>query len=217
MKHIKKRREPREFVAWKQQANDEWTPTYDNLSGKPRESLLKSLLGEQGYICCYCTRQVSESACHIEHFRPQQRYPELALEYNNLIASCQGDHDRTPPLHCGHHKGNRPARGSNDESLLISPLEADCERHFQYTGAGEILPADDYSCDPAELTISLLNLNEGLLQRQRKRAFDAVLGAIDISDFDAVEQEISIQSKRDARGWFGPFCAAIIYLLKWYQ
>jgi uncharacterized protein (TIGR02646 family) len=214
VKRIKKRREPPALVAWKQQANDDWTPTYAELAEPPRDALVPALLDEQGCICCYCMRRISAADSHVEHFRPQGQYPELALTYSNLHASCQGEYDRSPPVHCGHHKANLPLRGSDDEAALIAPTDRNCENRFRYTGAGEIHPIEEAD-DGAARTIAILNLGDANLNRQRKRAFDAALQFIDITSFEDVEAEISMHKTRSADGRFTPFCIGIIYLLKW--
>lgn len=218
MKHIRKSREPNEFAAWKQTAIPGTAQRYQDLAGKPRESLVKSLLSEQGDLCCYCMRRISAADSHVEHFRPQTHYPKRDLEYSNLLASCSGEHDDSPPLHCGHAKGNRPAPGTEDEHLLLSPLSPDCERFFRYTLEGEVLPTDEDDRESsAERTISILKLDEPNLQAQRKRALTAVINLLKAATFDEIEDEIALYGKRSRTKQFAPFCAAIIYILKWYR
>ena len=106
MKHIVKNQEPQEFIDWKNNANENWQPTYDNLQNPKKRILYHSLLEEQGYICCYCERELKENDYHIEHFRPKDRtlFPELQLDYSNLLCSCQRNNQRKTPLHCGNSK-----------------------------------------------------------------------------------------------------------------
>jgi uncharacterized protein (TIGR02646 family) len=128
MKHIIKQSEPIEFSEWKQQANDDWQPTYDNLSGDVKKSVKASLMEEQGYICCYCERRLEINDSHIEHFQPQHDPVVDALDYSNIICSCQDRLKKGEPRHCGNLKGDW-----FDRTLLISPLEPSCEERFHFT------------------------------------------------------------------------------------
>ena len=91
MKHIVKQSEPESFINWKNKANDVWKPTYANIDRQERIDLFESLKQEQCYICCYCERELRENDCHIEHFKPKDKtkFPELQIEYDNLLCSCQ--------------------------------------------------------------------------------------------------------------------------------
>jgi uncharacterized protein (TIGR02646 family) len=216
VKHIRKEKEPRAFTDWKNLGNEEWQPTYTALSDQPKSELHDALLREQGYICCYCQRGVTKDDSHIEHFRSQRHYPEQELDYTNLHASCQGIHDKSAPLHCGHAKGQNPAPNTDDEGLIISPLDRYCEGYFRFSGVGEILPSDEPDRKERALrTIAILQLDNSRLTAQRRKAFDAVLSLIDGADFDIIEAEIKNYQKRNAERRFEPFCAAIVYLLKW--
>lgn len=140
MKYIVKQGEPESFTVWKSKANEDWKPSYGNIDKQERIDLFDSLVKEQGYICCYCERELKEGDCHIEHFKPKDKnkFPELELEYNNLFCSCQVNLKKGEPLHCGNSKGNW-----FDMNLLISPLDLNCESKFKYTHDGQILPVDE--------------------------------------------------------------------------
>lgn len=81
MKHVTKGTPPAEFEAWRSQANEDWKPTYDELQNPQKRNLHQALLDEQGSVCCYCGRSVGFEDSHIEHFKPQERYGALQLEY----------------------------------------------------------------------------------------------------------------------------------------
>lgn len=178
MKYIvKKKDEPESFTIWKNKANDDWKPTYGNIDKQERIDLFKSLKDEQGYICCYCERELNEEDCHIEHFRPKDKtkFPELQLEYVNLHCSCQVNTEKGEPLHCGNSKGNW-----FDERLLISPLDPDCESKFKFTFDGQILPFDEED-EVAKTTIDKLQLNIDKLKDLRKNVIDALFEDDDVS------------------------------------
>ena len=85
MRYIKKQQTPQKFSDWKAQANEAWQPFWNskatNFQKPEKESVHKSLLKEQGYICCYCQRRIDLKNSHIEHFKPKDYYPKLSLEY----------------------------------------------------------------------------------------------------------------------------------------
>lgn len=155
MKLVQKQKAPESFEQWKAQANDDWQPTYADLQNPEKAQLQEALLSEQGWVCCYCGRSIERANSHIEHFQPQEHYPDRALRYNNLYASCIRETSPGTPLHCGHGKGN-----NFDEARAISPTDLDCERQFRYTLDGQILPENEkaaYMRDLLKLDIEFLN------------------------------------------------------------
>lgn len=84
MKSIIKQDEPQEFINWKAMANDDWKPVYDDMGSAIKNVLKQSLMAEQGYICCYCERRLTDDDSHIEHLRPQSEFDEHSLDYANL-------------------------------------------------------------------------------------------------------------------------------------
>ncbi|XZF61302.1 MAG: retron system putative HNH endonuclease [Gloeotrichia echinulata DVL01] len=88
MKYIQKSEEPESFTAWKKLANDDWNPSWEDLRKPQKTYVHNSLLQEQGFICCYCGRHINHENSHIEHLQPRTTYPQLALDYTNLLASC---------------------------------------------------------------------------------------------------------------------------------
>ncbi len=177
MKHIVKQAEPESFIVWKDNANDDWKPSYSKLQNPEKEAVFKSLLSEQGYICCYCERELTNEDYHIEHFKPKDKtkFPELELVYNNLLCSCQVNTQKGEPLHCGNSKGNW-----FDENLLISPLDPSCERKFKYTHDGQILPFDEND-EATKTTIEKLQLNIDKLKNLRKSVIDVLFEDEDLS------------------------------------
>jgi uncharacterized protein (TIGR02646 family) len=137
MKHILKQAEPAAFREWKDLANDDWKPTFFDLSGSVKQSLKAALIAEQGFICCYCERRLIDADSHIEHFEPQHRPEVDPLEYGNLLCSCQNQLKKGEPRHCGNRKGDW-----FDPELLVSPLDLDCEARFSFSGDGRMKPAD---------------------------------------------------------------------------
>lgn len=170
MKRVFKGTEPASFTEWKNSANAEWSPTYPTLQNPQKRELHNSLLLEQGFFCCYCGRETDADSSHIEHFKPQEHYEELALEYQNLHASCLRETKPGNPLHCSHRKGNW-----FDEAHYISPMDAQCEQRFRYLRTGEIQPTDSDDL-PATKMIEVLALDIAYLNHRRqniiRRLFD---------------------------------------------
>jgi len=88
MRKILKAVEPESVTQWKAQANDDWQPSYATLQNPQKRDLHLSLLNEQGHLCCYCGRRIGPEDSHVEHFRPQELFQTLELDYENLHASC---------------------------------------------------------------------------------------------------------------------------------
>lgn len=169
MKCVKKLAEPEVFVGWKGKISEEWEPSYETLQNPEKQALHQALLIEQAHVCCYCGRTISLQDSHIEHFRPQNTYANLALAYENLHASCIRETATGSPLHCGHAKGR-----CFDEGCIISPLDEDCERRFIYSSQdGAIYPAHRSDAS-AKYMVDLLKLNVRFLSNRRSEVLKMV-------------------------------------------
>lgn len=136
MKQINKNKPPKHFVEF---CNKPFA-IYDG-SEFPKEELRKSLLEEQGYICCYCMKRIPELTfpyMKVEHFKCQEDFRELKITYTNLFGACNGN-ERQPKIKqtCDTKKGN--------ELLSINLLTnaPNCETLFKYNAEGEISSVDD--------------------------------------------------------------------------
>lgn len=166
MRRVFKGTEPESLIEWKALANEDWQPTYDELRHPQKAELHQALLREQMSCCCYCGIAIDANDSHIEHYRPQEKYEGLALDYQNLHASCRRALQKQPevPLHCGHNKANE-----FDESTFISPLDADCEQRFRFLLNGEIQSStkEDHA---AMNMVDVLALNIAHLNNRRQQA-----------------------------------------------
>jgi len=162
MKRVRKGSSPVLFENWKALANPDWTPSFENLQKPEKPTLHKALLSEQGWVCCYCGRSISQQDSHIEHFRPQENFPHLALTFDNLHASCIRETEPGTPLHCGHAKEN-----DFDVALHISPLDPDCEKRFLYNYEGQIMAADAAD-EQAKYMVRLLHIDVPFLNNRRE-------------------------------------------------
>jgi uncharacterized protein (TIGR02646 family) len=180
MKKTIKAVEPETIRLWKAQANEHWQPSYPTLQNPQKRELHLSLLREQGYLCCYCGRRISQEDSHIEHFKPQELFEDLDLSYDNLHASCIRETKPGTPLHCGHHKGNW-----FDEALHISPLSDGCEERFRYLLSGEI-QANQETDFSARKMIEILALDISYLKNRRE---ESITRMFDDSFIDTVSDE----------------------------
>lgn len=180
MKRIMKGREPCEFSKWKRRDKmaKRGRPRWNRVNKKVRKKIHKSLVCEQGFICCYCEARISRADSHVEHFRPQTKFPDLQLEYDNLHCSCQRESLRGEPRHCGHGKASW-----FDEDCLISPLTRGCEERFKFTANGEILP-HQHDDEGAKTTIQRLGLDLPKLRALRAAAID---GLYDLSEGEILQ------------------------------
>ncbi len=199
MKHITKGAEPRELVEFKAAENSDWKPSYDNLTNEAKTALKASLMREQGWICCYCERRLVDNDSHIEHLRPQSKYPADQLNYDNLLCSCQEGLKRREPRHCGTAKDEW-----FDEMLMVSPLNPICESKFRFTADGAIYPrTDDDSA--AQETVTRLQLDIPKLRDLRAAAIDALI--------DLTQAEVQTCLQRNHTGMFPEFFVAIRQVL----
>jgi uncharacterized protein (TIGR02646 family) len=219
MRHIKKNEEPIEIIDWKNQANEDWKPDWGYFRGHPKIETHKALLREQGFICCYCGRRISRESSHIEHFKPRKHFPQDALNYFNLLASCPGYPEdekdnstlKSSQEYCGQKKGDW-----FDVDLTVSPLIENCTNFFRYAASGEILPTEISSMrSAAQETIQRLGLNHTKLERARRTAIARLLQWVE--ELSDEELEMLIQSydqPEPTTGELVPYCSAIIYQLK---
>lgn len=195
--------------------------TFDDLPKKP---LRTALLKEQGFICAYCMKRISNtSKTRIEHFAPRTK--ENSKNYMNLIAACDGNElskkDKSDTrtslekkmVHCDVLKKNT--------SISISPLKKSCEQLVLFDIAGIVYSNDETT--EKELN-DILGLNHPSLVRERIYVLDELKNIISIEAKKNADNKIrksQLQSlikqwaKRNKNSKFIPFCrVAINYLEK---
>ena len=213
MKFIKKSKEPQLFSDWKAQTNENWQPSWENFQAPQKREVHDALLQEQGYICCYCGMRISRNNSHIEHLQPRTIAPNLALEYPNLLASCQGENETPIPAHCGHKKGNW-----YKSHLMVSPLAANCQNSFRYTDDGQIVATDNPAQQKAaETTIERLGLNIDKLRSLREKAIEPIFEGLDELTDEDKQTLIQGFEEPNAQGQYEEFWAAIAYFFNAYS
>ena len=110
MVHIIKQSAPKTLIQYKNSGNT----AYNDFPEK--DDIRKNLVQEQNELCAYCMSKISaESAkMKIEHFKCQSCFPELELEYSNMLGCCLGQSGKP-------HKQQTCDTYKGDLSLSLNP------------------------------------------------------------------------------------------------
>ena len=188
---------------------------WDELDGGDRNRIRDALMQDFGTICAYCEQPCQSPTLHeesheesIDHFRPRNRFPNLWLDWPNLVYACR---------RCNQAKGgswpgfdddlvNRTLAGEDARYVAVSeyvnPNAVDGQRpaedFFAFDAeTGEILPSSQLSrteWSMARRTIRDVDLNDSglgandeahlwnLRLRQRALLIERING---LDDFDA--------------------------------
>jgi uncharacterized protein (TIGR02646 family) len=103
--------------------------------------------------CVYCDAQLEEvggEGMHLDHFRPQKHFPELANTPENLVLAC---------ARCNQLKSDwwpeKSGNSNNGQHGFIDPFDKDKSTYFEVDLKGEILAKRP----PSAYIIELLSLN----------------------------------------------------------
>lgn len=217
MKYIRKNREPKELTEHRAQTN----ANYDNCPTDVKDEIRKSLLKEQGYICCYCQQRIKVTNpdrigddMKIEHFKPQNIYnglngkPDLTLDYQNMLGACPGVLDQEG-THCDTHKGGT--------EITLSPLGKRFEDLIKYRKSNGEIYSDNETIN-RELN-QVLNLNLVTLRDNRKEVLVGIANYLDRKTRGKwtkpmIEHIIQKYEQRNKKNEYAPFSQAIVFYLK---
>jgi uncharacterized protein (TIGR02646 family) len=129
---------------------------YKDLKLDVKSRIKTSLLNEQEHLCCYCEKKIDTENSHIEHIKPQSKFPTESLDYDNLLASCNGNNKSES---CGHKKDDWYC-----ENTFIHPLKPKCLKNFQFLPNGEMIGKTEFG----KTTVQQLGLNCKNLQARRR-------------------------------------------------
>jgi len=220
MKYIIKQSEPISLTTYNSTPNA-------NFDGCNKEEIRTALIQEQGAICAYCMQRISniwdkklqKVKTEIEHYKSQDKYPELSLKYSNMLGVCNGNAGQ--PKH-KHHCDKSKDLKEHKQFLpfTINPLNSNCEKIIKYSASGKIFSNNDII--NRDLNV-VLNLNEMELLNNRKKAIDIAIQSIKNSiPKNRKKQDWNISDiKREKEKWinlynskYKPFCQAVIYYLE---
>lgn len=199
----------------------EWTQ-YKSTPGAKYEAipqLVDSLLREQGYICAYCMRRIphkdmengklTQEDHRIEHVKSRESYPELQLDYNNMVICCPGHIGEES--HCDKKKDR--------DSISFTPLEQAFIDTIIYNTNGEISSTNPIYNNEMN---SKLNLNTKLLVCNRRTVLSEVIQQINSQQkgkpwtAGVLRQYIlkySSMHSRDGKMQYIPYCGIILHYL----
>ena len=172
MRWIDRGPEPPTLQEYAHHFTKDWVEYYRNRTGQepdPHWSDFRDLLARcSGNVCWYCERRCERDkddggkAPTVDHFRPLNRFPELAYDWSNWIFSC---------LRCngGYKRDSWPASGYVDPAAENQHERP--EYHFEYDAdTGDIIPRAGLKSearDKALQTIKDLRLNRLDVRRFR--------------------------------------------------
>lgn len=213
MRFIKKKQQPQSLIETKKTIP---LPKYLELDTEVKDDIRTNLLDEQGHICCYCMQRIKSNAMKIEHYQSRSSFPELQLEFKNMLASCEGQILTSQGfiLHCDSAKGEKELEFINlHEKSKIHIL-----KDLKYRGGGEIESSNEQIQHEID---EILNLNLEQLKLMRKGVIDALVEIMkkqskkgDIKRNFLLGKIEEYQTPKE--GKLKPFCQVRIYHLeKW--
>jgi uncharacterized protein (TIGR02646 family) len=181
--------------------------------GSPND-LKKAILIEQGCICAYCMRRINfKSNIHhkpqieIEHIKPQEKYPELDLNYENLVGVCNGNLGGNE--HCDKSK-------KSTELRKLVPTNRNCESLIAYKKSGLIVSVSNNQ--EVEFDINkVLNLNNQNLIDNRIQTIDLIIENLDKKypkktwTKKIIQSQIAIFKERNKNGEYWEFSNFIVW------
>ena len=116
------------------------------------------LLEEQMMLCAYCEKEIDESPknSNIDHFKTRNLFPELTLEYSNLLVSCNTEG------RCSNFKDTH-IKSKEDYGNIVNPAFENPNDFFYYLATGEIIAKNE----KGQYTIDIFNLQDKSLVQCR--------------------------------------------------
>jgi len=194
MIRINKGQEPNEWLRYRLTPGVEYAAAPE---------LRRALLVEQGYICAYCMKRISDDKSRIEHIKCRERYPEHKLDYNNMIICCSGE--TGTEFHCDRKKEN--------SDISFSPFNT----HFIDTISYETYNGKIKSSDSVwnnEINV-ILNLNNTRLQLNRKKVIESICIILGKKQWTKAQlkSELSKWQLPDNEHRLKEYCGVVIWYL----
>jgi uncharacterized protein (TIGR02646 family) len=162
--------EPEFFISKKKTISSvNQSSSWEEISDIRRDLRKHILENEQDSLCVYCEKKIiaDSKKSHIDHFRTRNLFPNLTLEYSNLLVSCNN------PEHCAKYKDKKGLTQKQFDELL-HPTQ-NIEDVLEHTYIGEI----DSKESKGKFTIEALNLNYKSLIEERKAIISNISAYID--------------------------------------
>lgn len=245
MIHIQKQNEPPLLRKYKLEQGD--AGTYEKFAtGERFDELRLSLLEEQKYICCYCLQRIPEplskraknykqdkdklilNRMKTEHFHPKRgefKDETKRLDYQNLLAACQGNDDSKKENHCDSSKKYKllkyipnPAIGKKKDFKRLFEYDVNYknnEKHNPYKKEGEVLVFSKDENINTEIN-DILNLNEQNLRYKRFSVINPIITRIEEKKYSLKEirKMINFYKEPNKDNKLHPFCDFVVYWLE---
>lgn len=160
-----------------------------------KDQLLKMSHGK----CCYCECKIGNGASemHVDHFKPKKVYPELVVEWENLLPSCS---------YCNKKKSDH----DTGEKPIIDPTN-DNPKEYLYFKNYRYYSKSFAKDDKGMLTLDVLGLNDSEDKvTDRYKIGNQIQEALkDLYD-EIVEQRDSLESDTRIRNRVHRKCAGIL-------
>ncbi|MFE1816180.1 HNH endonuclease [Metapseudomonas otitidis] len=142
--------------------------------------------------CVYCDVKLEENGHEgfaLDHFRPQEHFPDLKNNPNNLVISC-GKCNRNKSSHWP--VGTNTAATHDGTVGFIDPFQCDRHQYFQVEPAGTLSPLQG----PSTYLIKLLGLNRASRVLVRKhRILNAKINALISMAEESIDCALSLLEK----------------------
>lgn len=204
--------QPRQSLLNQYRQSDDINKSYENAPTNVKDEIRNCLLQEQGFLCAYCMSRINVSKMRIEHFLCQDTYPELSLEYSNMLGCCAGgesnkNENNKSILHCDVSKANI--------DISINPLNANppVEQVIRYTKDGNISTTDKHYQNDIEKT---LNLICSRLVSNREEVYKNVINTLRSSDFvlSSVQKSLDHFQTKNTDGRLPEYAGVAIFFLR---
>lgn len=136
--------------------------------------------------CAYCESTIGATGfTRVDHYRPIAKYRWLALEWSNLLLSCErcnGHKADSFPLRDERKRITKPGKRSHlvyspgildEEPLLLNPELDDPAEHITFTTEGEI--KEKNGSEKGRTTIDICRLDRDELTEKYKKQVDKIL------------------------------------------
>lgn len=180
---------------------------------QPMKCLREALYKEQGGICGYCMQRLknewgekvgdSDISNRIEHIKCRDNYPELQLDYQNMILCCNGK-TANSTIHCDRKKENT--------AISFSPLDIELIESISYKKDGTIHSFNNSWQTEMD---QILNLNTKRLKMNREATLRGAINRLKSKKWKTseVKRELINWNFMDASGLYKPYCGVVTWYL----
>ncbi len=222
MRFIDKSQEPQTLNNLKNIRYTKFKPQFDNLPPAVIADIMRTLLYDQGFLCCYTLDEITPETAILIHFNPIEHFPDQELDYSNMFLALRQPEKLPPQYQVGY-------MAKRDTIIPDYISDRRCAGYFRYNTLGEIIPAGTFrtvkkcrdnfrKLSPEQqtlfCTIEVLNLNAERLKQQRKAIMQEVLTLARKVSKSQIAKITKKLEERDQQGRFRRFNEVMIYFLK---